>query len=298
MTKLLRRTLGEDIEIETVKARRLWKTRVDANQLENSILNLAINARDAMPSGGTLTMETANVHLDGDFVATHSDVAPGTYVMLEVRDTGSGMPPEDARQAFEPFFTTKDRDKGTGLGLSMVYGFVKQSGGHATIESEVGVGTTVKLYLPRARGSRAAKHPPAKATAAPVGGKTILVVEDDARVRRVVAKQLRELGYRAIGARDGRDALKVLSRDRRIDLIFTDVVMPGGMSGVYLVHKARERWPKIKVLLTSGYAWDFIALQGALDDELELLRKPYSSEELSRKVRAALTPWSGEEIDA
>lgn len=172
----------------------------------------------------------------------------------------------------------------------MVYGFVKQSGGHVTIESAVGVGTTVKLYLPRARGSRVAKHPPAKGTAAAVKGKTILVVEDDARVRRVVAKQLRELGYRAIGARDGRDALKVLSRDRRIDLIFTDVVMPGGMSGTDLVHKARERWPELKVLFTSGYAEDVIAPEGALDDEFELLRKPYRSDDLSRKVHEALTP--------
>jgi CheY-like chemotaxis protein len=289
MEDLLRRTLGEHVEIELRLQHDLWPALADRGQVENSLLNLAINARDAMPEGGKLTVETANTHLDEDYAAGNVDVAAGDYVMLAVTDTGAGMPPEVLAHVFEPFFTTKEVGKGTGLGLSMIYGFAKQSSGHVKIYSEVGHGTTVRLYLPRLAGETA------MSTAAPIaaatgrgGGETILVVEDNPDVRRLVLRQLRDLGYEVIEAANGPQALQVLDSDTQVDLLFTDVVMPGGMTGRQLAEAAKARRPDLKTLFTSGYTEDSILRLGKLDAGVRLLSKPYRKHELATRIREAL----------
>ncbi|TFI58633.1 response regulator [Sphingomonas parva] len=287
MDDLLRRALGEDIEIETVIAAGLWNTLVDPGQIENAVLNLAINARDAMDGGGRLTIEASNATLDGDYAGRHDDVQPGQYVMIAVTDTGSGIPEDILEQVFEPFFSTKPEGKGTGLGLSMVHGLVKQSGGHIKIYSEVGEGTTIKLYLPRALRE---EDLIADISKAPVRGgtETILVVEDDEEVRETAVALLTELGYRVLKARDAQSALSVVESGVPIDLLFTDVVMPGPLRSPELARKAKERLPHIAVLFTSGYTENAIVHHGRLDPGVELLSKPYSREALARKVRHVL----------
>jgi signal transduction histidine kinase/CheY-like chemotaxis protein/CHASE3 domain sensor protein len=287
MTDLLRRTLGERIEVESSVAGGLWNTLIDQNQLENAILNLAINSRDAMPDGGRLTIEVANAFLDEAYAHAHSEVAAGQYVMVAVSDTGSGMPAEVAARAFDPFFTTKPEGKGTGLGLSQVYGFVKQSGGHIKIYSEAGEGTTIKLYLPR---STATAQWTAPVLEAPVAGsgETVLVVEDDDGVRAAVCDLLSELGYSVLRAEGVEQALSILNTAPKIDLLFTDVVMPGPMKTRELARIAKEKLPDLKVLFTSGYTQNAIVHNGRLDEGIELLSKPYRKDDLARKLRALL----------
>jgi len=287
MDDLLRRALGEDIEIETVLAAGLWTTMVDANQLENVILNLSINARDAMPAGGRLTIETGNAALDESYTAGTPDVAPGQYVMLAISDTGHGMPPEVAARAFEPFFTTKPEGKGTGLGLSMAYGFAKQSGGHIRIYSEPGAGTTIRLYLPRSHEKEVV--PPRPLTGPVTGGsETILVVEDDLGVQAAVVNTLQTLGYHVLRANDAQAALSILQSGVHVDLLFTDVVMPGPLRSPALAQRARQIIPGIAVLFTSGYTQNAVVHGGRLDPGVELLSKPYRQEDLARKIRHLL----------
>jgi len=287
MEDMLRRSLGEEIEVETVISGGLWSASIDVAQVENAILNLAINARDAMGGQGRLTIEINNALLDEAYCASHPDVAPGQYVVIAVSDTGSGMAPEVLRQAFEPFFSTKAEGKGTGLGLSMVYGLVKQSGGHIKIYSELGHGTTVKLYLPR---SHEAEDAYAALDVQPAAGgtETILVAEDDEEVRATVVDMLTELGYRVLKACDASAALTVIESGIPIDLLFTDVVMPGPLRSPELARKARERLPEIAVLFTSGYTENAIVHGGRLDRGVELIGKPYTRESLARKIRHVL----------
>ena len=289
MEDLLRRTLGEDIEIEMKLNPQLWMALADRGQVENALLNLAVNARDAMPAGGKLTIETGNVHLDEDYAVHNAEVTPGDYVMLAVTDTGKGMPAEVLERAFEPFFTTKDVGKGSGLGLSMIYGFAKQSGGHVKIYSEVDHGTTVRLYMPR---QSAATEIAAPAMAMqhdhPRGGEVILVVEDDAGVRAFVAGHLRDLGYRVVEAKDGPSALGTLDGPASVDLLLTDVIMPGGMTGRQLSSEATRRRPYLKTLFISGYTRDSIVHQGKLDPGVNFLSKPFRRRDLALKVREAL----------
>jgi two-component system NtrC family sensor kinase len=292
MSELLRRTLGETVTVETVLAGGLWKVAVDANQLENAILNLAVNARDAMPDGGRLTIETANSYLDEAYVALNSEdgFSAGQYVLLAITDSGAGMSREVRERAFEPFFTTKPSGMGTGLGLSMVYGFIKQSGGHIKIYSEPGEGTAIKLYFPRISEQRALPDwtdERAAPRAAPVarGSETILLVEDDEEVRKFAAEVLRQQGYTVHAASDGASALSLLETEPDIGLLFTDVVLPGGMNGRQLADEARRRKPALKVLYATGYTRDAIIHQGRLDAEVELLSKPFTAETLSRKAR-------------
>lgn len=286
MDDMLRRAIGEEIEIETVISGGLWNTLVDPVQVENVILNLAINARDAMEGRGKLTIEAGNALLD-DIYSLQHDVKPGQYVMLAVTDTGCGIPPDVLERVFEPFFSTKPEGKGTGLGLSMVYGFVKQSGGHIKIYSEPGQGTTVKIYLPRVHEGEDVLT---DIRSAPVRGgtETILVVEDDEDVRETAVALLSELGYRVLKARDAASALTVIESGVEIDLLFTDVVMPGPLRSPELARKARARLPNIAVLFTSGYTENAIVHGGRLDPGVELLPKPYSREDLARKVRHVL----------
>jgi len=287
MTDLLRRTLGERIEVEAMVAGGLWNTMVDRSQVENAILNLAINARDAMPDGGKLTIEVANAFLDDSYAAAHSEVAAGQYVMLAISDTGIGMPPEVIARAFDPFFTTKPEGQGTGLGLSQVFGFVKQSGGHVKIYSEIGEGTTIKIYLPRSRKPQDLQeslyeHPV-------IGGtETILVVEDDDGVRAAVTDLLGELGYIVLKASNAEEALTILRAGAQVDLLFTDVVMPGQIPTRELARRARDSHPGLRVLFTSGYTQNAIVHNGKLDDDVFLLSKPYRKDDLARKIRSLL----------
>ena len=283
---LLGRTLGESIAIETVLAAGLWPVEVDPNQLENALLNLAVNARDAMPEGGKLTIETANAFLDEAYAASHAEVEPGQYVAISVTDTGAGMPTQVVERAFEPFFTTKETGHGTGLGLSMVYGFVKQSGGHVKIYSEVGQGTTVRVYLPRLSGAAVPEEPAVEEAPPTPGGATVLVVEDDPDVRAHSARSLRDLGYAVLEAADGPTALRRLG-EAPVDLLFTDVGLPG-MNGRELVDEALRRRPDLKVLFTTGYARNAIVHHGRLDPGLHLLVKPYTQADLAAKVRRVL----------
>jgi len=287
LDELLRRTLGEAVQIELMVAGGLWNTLIDVAQLENAVLNLAINARDAMNGVGKLTIEASNAFLDEPYARMNADAVAGQYVLLAVSDTGSGMTPEVVAQAFEPFFSTKPEGKGSGLGLSMVYGFVKQSGGHVKIYSEPGHGTTVKLYLPRSHEAEDVRLPPDSTPA--VGGKeTILVAEDDEGVCATVVETLSELGYQVLKAHDGESALAIIQSGIHIDLLFTDVVMPGALRSPDLARKARERLPAIAILFTSGYTQNAIVHAGRLDAGVELLAKPYSREDLARKVRQVL----------
>ena len=291
MTSLLARTLGETIAIETVLASGIWRVLTDPNQLESAILNLAVNARDAMPQGGKLTIETANAHLDEAYVEPFEQLKVGQYVMIAVSDSGAGMDTATLVQAFEPFFTTKTGGHGTGLGLSQVYGFIKQSGGHTKIYSEPGQGTTVKMYLPRAQVEHAAAEDHAttpETSAVPTGRETILVVEDEEKVRTASVEMLEELGYHVLEASDGPSALDLLGGNGAIDLLFTDVVLPGGMNGKQLADKIRREVPAVKVLYTTGYARNAIVHHGRLDPGVELITKPFSYTQLASKIRAVL----------
>jgi PAS domain S-box-containing protein len=289
MDELLRRALGEDIEIETVLAAGLWTTLVDANQLENVILNLSINARDAMPSGGRLTIETGNAYLDEAYARAHAEVTAGQYVLLSVTDTGTGMAAEVVEHAFDPFYTTKGPGRGTGLGLSQVYGFVKQSGGHVKIYSEAGQGTAVKIYLPRHLGA-AAPAPEAPADAEIPRGSAatmILVVEDDPGVRATTVEALRDLGYRVTAAADGAQALDMLGGGLAVDLLFTDIVMPD-MSGRQIADAVAARWPGLPVLFTTGYTRNAVVHNGMLDAGVAFLAKPFSIAQLAYKIADVL----------
>ncbi|MEN3296842.1 MAG: hypothetical protein V7642_6095 [Burkholderiales bacterium] len=287
MDEMLRQALGEAVEIETVIAGGLWTTQVDPHQLENAILNLAINSRDAMQARGKLTIEVGNSMLDDEYVRSQPDVAAGQYVMLAVSDTGSGMAAEVMERAFEPFFTTKADGEGTGLGLSMVYGFVKQSGGHIKIYSEVGHGTTIRMYFPRSFEAETAMHShPSEAVAG--GTETILVVEDDIAVQTTVVEMLADLGYRVLKADDPESALVILKSGLAIDLLFTDVVMPGELRSPELARQARLIIPDIEVLFTSGYTQNAIVHGGRLDRGVHLLSKPYRREQLATKIRHLL----------
>jgi PAS domain S-box-containing protein len=286
MAKLLRPTLGEQIEINSILEQEETTSHIDPSQLANSVLNLAINARDAMPDGGKLLLETRNVVLDQAYAAANPEVLPGPYVMLAVSDTGSGMSKAVQERVFEPFFTTKEVGKGSGLGMSMVYGFVKQSGGHIRIYSEEGHGTTVKLYLPPARRTAAAASPAAAPSSG--GSETILVVEDDTLVREFIAAQLRTLGYKTVTAADARAAMVMVENGQPFDLLFTDVIMPGGMTGRQLADETAKRRTGIKVLYTSGYTDNAIVHHGRLDPGVLLLTKPYRKSRLAKMVRLAL----------
>jgi signal transduction histidine kinase/CheY-like chemotaxis protein len=289
MSELVRRTVLDDVKVETVLAGGLWRTSADSNQLESAILNLCINARDAMPFGGLLTIETANAFLDEAYAAGEPDLKPGQYVMIGVTDSGDGMTPEVLQRAFDPFYTTKGVGKGTGLGLSQVYGFVKQSGGHVKIYSEPGRGTTVKVYLPRLLSSDAAGPAPAPAAGPPRGSidEIVLVVEDEARVREMSSEALRELGYTVIHASGAAEALERLAEEPRIALLFTDVVMPD-VDGRRLAEKAREQRPELKVLFTTGFTRNAVVHNGVLDPGVAFLPKPFTVDQLARKVREAL----------
>jgi len=289
MEDMLVRTLGETISIESVVGAGLWNGEADRAQLENAILNLAINARDAMPDGGRLTIELTNAHLDSDYCERHAELHPGQYVLLAISDDGCGMTPEVLAQAFEPFFTTKDVGKGSGLGLSMVYGFAKQSRGHVKLYSEPGQGTTVRLYLPRS--TRAADDAPAHEgeRGDPRGrGEWILVVEDDAAVRGFIVHVLTALGYQTHQADCAQAALELLERKVRVDLLLTDVVLPGGINGADLARRASAVRPGLRVLFMSGYTENAIIHHGRLDPGVDLLSKPFSRAKLARSVRSVL----------
>ena len=288
MDKLLGRTLGEQIEIDFTPRGNLWNTIVDPTQLESAILNLAVNARDAMPRGGTLTIEVANVELDKSFAKENDGAHVGPYVMVSVADTGTGMTPEVLARAFEPFYTTKEVGKGTGIGLSMVYGFAKQSNGYLKIASEAGHGTIVNLYLPRSEQPMKPGIAHADRTEPVGGGETILVVEDDEMVHTFVTRQIKSLGYQVLSAHNGLEALEILRNDTPVDLLFTDVVMPGGMDGPELVARATLLRQHLKILYTSGYTENSVARQRHIEPGVELLSKPYLQHDLAAKLRKVL----------
>jgi nitrogen-specific signal transduction histidine kinase/CheY-like chemotaxis protein len=290
--RLLRPTLGEHIEIESAFEADPWPALVDPTQLTSTLLNLAVNARDAMPGGGKLTVETKNVVLDETYANTNRDVQPGNYVMIAMSDTGTGIPEAIRERVFEPFFSTKEVGKGTGLGLSMVYGFVKQSEGHINIYSEEGHGTTIRIYLPQAGAQTEASVDVAAAPALEGGNETILVVEDDAMVRAYVTARLQGFGYRTIEAATAAETLAIVDRGVPFDLLFTDVIMPGGMNGRQLAAEAAKRRSPLKVLFTSGYTEKAMVHHGRLDPGV-LLAKPYRNSELARMVRMALGTNSG-----
>jgi PAS domain S-box-containing protein len=288
ISELLRRTLGEAIAIETVLAGGLWRCLVDPNQLESALVNLAVNARDAMPDGGKLTIETGNTYLDEEYAATHEEVSSGQYVLLAVSDTGTGMSPETMARALEPFFTTKASGRGTGLGLSQIYGFVKQSGGHIKLYSELGQGTTVKIYLPRSLSGAMPERVPERSASIPTGnGETVLLVEDDVDVREFGASALAHLGYRVLEAVDASTALDLLVEHSEVTLLLTDVGLPG-LNGRQLADEARRRLPNLKVVYTTGYARNAIVHHGVLDAGVDLLAKPFTSEGLGRKLQEVL----------
>jgi PAS domain S-box-containing protein len=286
MEDMLRRTLGEQVALATHLSPDLWAGSTDANQFESALLNLCINARDAMPHGGKLTIETANTHLDDRYARDHAEVSPGDYVVICVSDSGTGMAQTTIEKAFEPFFTTKPVGQGTGLGLSMIYGFARQSGGHVRIYSELGQGTTVKLYVPRYHGTLEVV-PEQKATV-PVGhGETVLVVEDDHSVRMIVLEVLDELGYHAIEATDGQTAIPVLQSDRKIDLLVSDVGLPG-LNGRQIAEIARQHRPNLRVLFITGYAQNAAVRGGFLDHGMEMITKPFALDALATKIREML----------
>lgn len=291
MSDLLRRTLGEVVVLETVLAGGLWRSQADPNQLENAILNLAVNARDAMPDGGKLTIETANARLDEAYVEALPEPVPaGQYVLVAVSDTGTGMDKATMEKVFEPFFTTKETGKGTGLGLSQVYGFVRQSEGHVRIYSELGEGTTIKIYLPRLLGfdEEPAEMPAKRPVAVNGAGETILVVEDEPDLRAYTTEALRDLGYRVLEADNGREALQIIERHPDIELLFTDVVLGGGMNGRALADEIARRKPGLPVLFTTGYTSNAIVHHGRLDPGMHLIGKPFTYAELASKVRRIL----------
>jgi signal transduction histidine kinase/ActR/RegA family two-component response regulator len=287
MADLLVRTLGETVELETIGGAGLWTVEVDAAELEACILNLALNARDAMPGGGKLTIETSNAYLDDDYCQHHEGLNPGQYVVIAMTDNGVGMTAETIEKAFEPFFTTKETGKGTGLGLSQVYGFIKQSGGHIRIYSEPGQGTTIKIYLPRYQG-----HEESAPAELPAGsdrgrGETILVVEDDDGVRQYVAESLRDLNYQVLEARDSASALKLLHADKTFDLLLTDVILPG-KNGRELATEVERQRPGVKIIFMTGYSRNAIVHHGRLDSGTELISKPLTDAVLARRIRQVL----------
>ena len=286
LSAMLKRTLGEGIAVRVESGVDLWPAFADPSQVQDAIVNLAINARDAMPDGGTLTIETANVRLDEHYARANPGVTPGDYAMLAVTDTGTGMSAEVAEHAVEPFFTTKPVGKGTGLGLSTIYGFAKQSGGHLKIYSEVGYGTTVKVYLPRAKGAAAEQHRAEPEKQMPGGTETILLAEDNAELRHTAVYQLEKLGYRVLATQNGEAALAVLRGAEPIDLLFSDIVMTGKLTGTDLVSEARKLRPNIRILLTTGYAEK--AISNANQGAWQILRKPYRKRDLALKVRGIL----------
>jgi signal transduction histidine kinase/CheY-like chemotaxis protein len=290
MSELIRRAIGEDVRLETIFAGGLWGVRVDRGELESSILNLAVNCRDAMPEGGRITIETANCHLDDGYVRDNPGAAPGQYVLVAISDSGVGMPHDVVERAFDPFFTTKPPGRGTGLGLSQVFGFVKQSGGHIKIYSEVGRGTTVKLYLPRlANGGKAmvAAKPAPPPTLPGAAGEIILLVEDETRARALAAESLREIGYRVIAAESGAEALRLFDQNPGVALLLTDVVMPE-MDGRRLADELKRRRAEIKVLFMTGFSRNAVIHNGVLDPGVNLLAKPFTIDMLATKVRQAL----------
>jgi PAS domain S-box-containing protein len=293
LNELLRRTIGAPIDLSTALAPDLWPTMADPAQVESAVLNLVLNARDAMPDGGRLLIETFNATLDHADVANIPGMAPGDYVVLSVADTGHGMTPEVRARAFEPFFTTKGAGKGSGLGLATLYGFARQSGGNVTIYSEVGKGTTVNLYLPRAGRRTAADAGAAPPPIAGGRGETVLVVEDDDRVRRLTALRLKELGYNVLEAAHGAAALGMLGEKPGIKVVFSDLVMPGGISGFDLARQVRQRFPATEVILTSGYSAELLNQAELTELDLKVLRKPYSQAELARTFRSVLGDPSG-----
>ena len=284
--KLLKPILGEHIEIEIRLADDAWSAMADPSQLSSAIVNLAVNARDAMPGGGKLTLETANRELEG--TAGDNDGVRGAFVMIAVSDTGHGIPADIRERVFEPFFTTKGVGRGTGLGLSMVYGFARQTGGTVAVESEEGRGTVMQLFLPRSKGEAPARATPVQALVTARGHETILVVEDDPLVQGYVIAQLGSLGYRTLVAGDGASALALVDQGAKFDLLFTDIIMPGGMNGRELADAVRLRRPGVKVLYTSGYTDNAIIHEGHLDPGVALLSKPYRKSELSEKIREVL----------
>ena len=290
-SQMLQRTLGELIDVKTSLTPELRHVEIDGNQLEIALLNLAVNARDAMPDGGTLIIETFNLDLRNAAHAATENLPPGEYVAINVRDTGFGMPPEVSARAFEPFFTTKSVGQGTGLGLSQVYGFVRQSGGQVRITSSKGAGTTVRIYLPAARPDAEVPADESQEQAAAIAQReTILVVEDDPDVRAFTVETVRELGYDVVEARDGVNALNVLRQTPvgDIDLLFSDVVLPGGMNGQQLAQQAVALHPHLKVLFATGYARDVIVHHGRLDPGVELITKPFAFEDLATRLRSVL----------
>ena len=299
LSEMLSRTVGETIAVETILGSGLWPTHVDMSQLENAIVNLVVNARDAMPEGGRITIETANASLDEAYCRQFGDVAPGQYVLLSVTDTGTGIAPENLSKVFEPFFTTKSAQTRTGLGLAMIYGFVKQSRGHIRLYSEVGHGTTAKIYLPRMIGVWRTESAPAAAPEASARipaaspGEVVLMVEDDEDVLHSTLGLLRELGYSVLAARNGPEALALLKGGERIDILFTDVVLPLGMNGRTLSLEAAALRPALPVLFTTGYARNAIIHNGQLDPDVQFLAKPYTQRELAQKLRAVLDAPAG-----
>jgi CheY-like chemotaxis protein len=283
---LMRRTLGENISIAVELASDTWPVHADPAQLEAAIVNLATNARDAMPNGGRLIVTTGNRHLDADYAALHPDLSPGDYAMIEVTDTGFGIAADTMDRIFEPFFTTKEPGRGTGLGLSMVFGFIKQSGGHINVYSEPGSGTTFRLYLPR-QDARAALPEPVITSRSDGGNETVLLVEDNDAMRRVAKRQLEALGYRVVETDQGASALDILAREP-VDLLFSDIVMPGGIGGFELARTALSRWPGLKVLLTSGFPEAKMQGNGEAIAGVRLLSKPYRREDLARALRECL----------
>ena len=289
MTDMLRRTLGASIRIETAIQPSLAKAVADPGQLENALLNLALNARDAMPNGGRLTIEAAHAVWDPTSDNTATGLAPGLYVMVAVSDTGTGMPPEVMKRVFEPFFTTKGPGKGSGLGLATVYGFAKQTGGQVKITSELSRGTTVQLYLPQATDINDSPEQEYASGHAPrANGETVLLVEDDNDVRELAAAFLQDLGYTVFEASDGQQALAVMQEGRHVDLLFTDLVMPGRMNGLELSREVLLRRPAMKILYTSGYMEDALARIGKLDKNIQLINKPYTKEALAQRIRLVL----------
>jgi CheY-like chemotaxis protein len=288
MSDLLTRSIGESIRLQTVLAAELWSTFTDASQLESAVVNLCVNSRDAMPEGGWLTLETANATLDEAYAAANMDAKPGDYVMIAVADSGTGMAPEVIARAFDPFFTTKGTGKGTGLGLSQVYGFVRQSEGHVSIESRLGFGTTIRIFLPRYRGELLPAAAAARDVPAPRNNQElVLVVEDEEGVRGMSVEALRNLGYTVIAADGPEHALGLVENGIAPQLLFTDVVMPG-MSGRVLAERVKEKHPEIKVLFTTGYARGAALVEGEWDRRAPLLSKPFTIEQLAAKIRNAL----------
>ena len=289
MSDLMTRTLGEQVRIQTVLAGGLWRIKADASQLENSILNLCVNARDAMADGGRLMIETSNATLDETYARLNEEVIPGQYVLLSITDSGIGMAPEIVSRAFDPFYTTKAVGKGTGLGLSQVFGFMKQSGGHVKLYSEPGSGTSVKIYLPRWTGDNATEAVQAIPVSRPTAAhsEVILVVEDDVDVQLISVDALRYLGYAVLHASTGEQALELMAQQSHIDLLFTDIVMPG-INGRVLAQRASLQWPEVKVLYTTGYTRNAVVHNGVLDEDVELLPKPFTIDQLALKVRQVL----------